>query len=134
MKGPSSAHEKLPSGHSPFQKLPVRHHKRSELPACPGIRRPAFSSGSPAGGAFPPVMRLFGTGSQVSAWACPQRGGLACRFTSWATCSISIKHTDVLSDDGVVQRLAEGVYFQFFSGRAYFQPRQTCDSSLIRRD
>ena len=43
------------------------------------------------------------------------------------------KHAYRLSDDAVVERWAQDVLFQFFSGKEYFEHRLPCDSSLISR-
>jgi IS5 family transposase len=44
-----------------------------------------------------------------------------------------LKHAYSLSDDAVVERWAQDVLFQFFSGQEYFEHRLPCDSSLISR-
>jgi transposase, IS5 family len=44
-----------------------------------------------------------------------------------------LKHAYNESDESVVQRWAQDVYFQFFSGMAYFEPRLPCDDSQIGR-
>ncbi len=44
-----------------------------------------------------------------------------------------LKHAYNESDESVVQRWAQDVYFQFFSGMAYFEPRPPCDDSQIGR-
>ena len=38
-----------------------------------------------------------------------------------------------VSDDQVVERWAQDILFQFFSGQDYFEHRLPCDSSLISR-
>ena len=37
------------------------------------------------------------------------------------------------SDESVVERWAQDVYFQFFSGQVYFEPRLPCDATQIGR-
>lgn len=44
-----------------------------------------------------------------------------------------LKHAYGLSDEAVVERWAQDVYFQFFSGQAYFEPRLPCDATQISR-
>ncbi|RWA51016.1 hypothetical protein AU476_26385 [Cupriavidus sp. UYMSc13B] len=44
-----------------------------------------------------------------------------------------LKHAFNESDDSVCERWAQDVYFQFFCGEEYFQPRLPCDpTSLVR--
>jgi len=44
-----------------------------------------------------------------------------------------LKHAYNESDESVVQRWSQDVYFQFFSGMQYFEPRLPCDDSQIGR-
>ena len=44
-----------------------------------------------------------------------------------------LKHAYNLSDDSVIERWAQDVYFQFFSGQEYFQPRMPCDKAQLSR-
>ncbi len=44
-----------------------------------------------------------------------------------------LKHAYNESDETVVQRWSQDVYFQFFSGPIYFEPRLPCDDSQIGR-
>jgi transposase, IS5 family len=44
-----------------------------------------------------------------------------------------LRHAYNESDESVVQRWAQDVYFQFFSGQEYFEPRLPCDDSQIGR-
>ncbi len=44
-----------------------------------------------------------------------------------------LKHADGLSDEAVVERWAENVQWQFFSGMAYYEPRLPCDATQIGR-
>lgn len=42
-----------------------------------------------------------------------------------------LKHAFNESDEGVVDRWADSPNFQFFSGQAYFEPRQPCDATTL---
>lgn len=44
-----------------------------------------------------------------------------------------LKHAYNLSDDGVIERWSQDVYFQFFSGQEYFEPRLPCDKAQLSR-
>lgn len=44
-----------------------------------------------------------------------------------------LKHAYDLSDEALVERWAENVVWQFFSGEAYYQPRLPCDATQIGR-
>ena len=44
-----------------------------------------------------------------------------------------LKNSFNLSDEGLVQRWAENVQWQFFSGMAYYEPRLPCDHTQIGR-
>ena len=44
-----------------------------------------------------------------------------------------LKHAYNLSDDAVIERWAQDVYFQFFSGQQYFEARFPCDKAQISR-
>lgn len=44
-----------------------------------------------------------------------------------------LKHAYNESDESVVQRWSQDVYFQFFSGMQYFEPRLPCDDSQMGR-
>ncbi|MFT7772149.1 IS5 family transposase [Roseateles sp.] len=44
-----------------------------------------------------------------------------------------LKHAYGESDESVVERWAQDVYFQFFSGQVYFEPRLPCDATQIGR-
>jgi IS5 family transposase len=46
---------------------------------------------------------------------------------------LHLKHAYSSSDDPLVERWAQDVLFQFFSGQEYFEHRLPCDSSLISR-
>jgi len=44
-----------------------------------------------------------------------------------------LKHAYNESDESLVERWAQDVYFQFFSGQVYFEPRPPCDATQIGR-
>jgi IS5 family transposase len=44
-----------------------------------------------------------------------------------------LKHAYNESDESLVERWAQDVYFQFFSGQVYFEPRPPCDPAQIGR-
>jgi transposase, IS5 family len=44
-----------------------------------------------------------------------------------------LKHAYNESDESLVERWAQDVYFQFFSGQVYFEPRPPCDPAQISR-
>lgn len=44
-----------------------------------------------------------------------------------------LKHAYNLSDDAVIERWAQDVYFQFFSGQEYFEARLPCDKAQLSR-
>lgn len=44
-----------------------------------------------------------------------------------------LKHAYNESDEALVERWAQDVYFQFFSGQVYFEPRVPCDATQIGR-
>jgi IS5 family transposase len=44
-----------------------------------------------------------------------------------------LKHTYNESDESVVERWAQDVYFQYFSGQEYFEPRKPCDPTQMGR-
>jgi IS5 family transposase len=44
-----------------------------------------------------------------------------------------LKHTYNLSDEELVVAWSENVYYQFFSGREYYEPKAPCDFTLISK-
>jgi IS5 family transposase len=44
-----------------------------------------------------------------------------------------LKHAYNESDESVVERWAENVYWQFFSGMQYYEPRLQCDATQLER-
>ena len=49
------------------------------------------------------------------------------------TALVLLKHTYNESDESVVERWAQDVYFQYFSGQDYFEARKPCDPTQIGR-
>ena len=97
-----------------------------ELAIAPYLLRPVRSGRHAMG------VDLFGTtaeivGAGVSAAGRPR---LPIRLM---VSLLYLKHAYGLSDDAVVERWAQDVLFQFFSGQHYFEHRLPCDSSLISR-
>ncbi len=91
-----------------------------------------FLQRKPRMGRFSPVVDLFGTTAQVAGVGVSPAGRPRLPIRLMVSL-LYLKHAYGLSDDEVVQRWAQDVYFQFFSGQSYFQPRLPCDSSLISR-
>lgn len=97
-----------------------------EASVAPYLKRP------PRSGRRSVVVDLFGTtaemaGAGVSAAGRPR---LPIRLI---VSLLYLKHAYGLSDDEVVERWAQDVPFQFFSGCEYYEHRLPCDSSLISR-
>jgi IS5 family transposase len=44
-----------------------------------------------------------------------------------------LKHADNLSDEEVVERWAENVVWQYFSGQTYYEPKLPCDATQVGR-
>ena len=74
---------------------------------------------------FGPTLQLVGAG--VSAAGRPR---LPIRLM---ISLLYLKHAYNESDESVVERWAQDVYFQFFSGQEYFDPRPPCDATQISR-
>src|SRR5574340_1608668 len=92
---------------------------------------PAFARRDRPGKAIP-GSDLFGTtleiaGVGVSAAGRPR---LPIRLM---TSLVYLKNAFNLSDEEVVQRWSENVYWQFFSGQEYYEPRLPCDATQIGR-
>ena len=83
-------------------------------------------------GRFSPVTDLFGTTAQVAGVGVSPAGRPRLPIRLMVSL-LYLKHAYGLSDDEVVQRWAQDVLFQFFSGQLYFEHRLPCDSSLISR-
>ena len=74
---------------------------------------------------FGPTVQVVGAG--VSAAGRPR---LAIRLM---VSLLYLKHAYGLSDEAVVERWAENVVWQFFSGQEYYEPRLPCDATQIGR-
>jgi IS5 family transposase len=78
------------------------------------------------------VVDLFGTTAEIAGAGTSSAGRPRlpnCLMVS----SLYLKHAYGLSDDALVERWAQDLLFQFFSGQEYFEHRLPCDSSLISR-
>ena len=74
---------------------------------------------------FGPTMALAGAGvSNAGRPRLPMRLMVALLY---------LKHAYNESDESLVERWAQDVYFQFFSGQVYFEPRLPCDPAQISR-
>jgi len=91
-----------------------------------------FLKRKPRMGRFSPVTDLFGTTAQVAGVGVSPAGRPRLPIRLMVSL-LYLKHAYGLSDDEVVQRWAQDVLFQFFSGQLYFEHRLPCDSSLISR-
>ncbi len=74
---------------------------------------------------FGPTLQVVGAG--VSAAGRPR---LAIQLM---VSLLYLKHAYGLSDEAVVERWAENVVWQFFSGQEYYEPRLPCDATQIGR-
>ena len=83
--------------------------------------------GRPVEGAdlFGPTLEVAGAGVSNAG-----RPRLAIRLM---VALLYLKHAYNESDESLVERWAQDVYFQFFSGQVYFEPRQPCDATQIGR-
>lgn len=75
---------------------------------------------------------MFGSTLQIAGGARPNAGRnrLPIRLM---TALVLLKHTYNESDESVVERWAQDVYFQYFSGQDYFEARKPCDPTQIGR-
>jgi len=75
---------------------------------------------------------LFGPTLEIAGAGVSQRGRprLPIRLM---VALLYLKHAYGESDESVVERWAQDVYFQFFSGQVYFEPRLPCDATQIGR-
>lgn len=75
---------------------------------------------------------LFGTTMQLAGAGVSNRGRprLPIRLM---VALLYLKHAYNESDESVVERWAQDVYYQFFSGQVYFEPRLPCDATQIGR-
>jgi IS5 family transposase len=74
---------------------------------------------------FGPTMAVAGTGISPAG-----RPRLPIRLM---VALLYLKHAYNLSDDAVIERWAQDVYFQFFSGQEYFEARFPCDKAQLSR-
>jgi IS5 family transposase len=97
-----------------------------ESAIAPHLKRPVRT------GRHTLVVDLFGTTAEIAGAGTSAAGRP--RFPiRLMICLLYLKHAYGLSDDAVVERWAQDVLFQFFSGQEYFEHRLPCDSSLISR-
>ena len=78
------------------------------------------------------VVDLFGTTAEIVGTGASAAGRPRLPIRLMVSL-LYLKHAYGLSDDAVVERWAQDVLFQFFSGKQYFEHRLPCDSSLISR-
>lgn len=78
-----------------------------------------------------PVIDLFGEMPVITSGPSPAgRPRLPVRLM---LSLLYLKHAFNLSDEAVVERWAENVYWQFFSGMEHFEPRLPCDATQVGR-
>lgn len=75
---------------------------------------------------------LFGSSLQIAGGATTQSGRPRLSIRLMASL-ILLKHTYNESDESVVERWAQDVYFQYFSGLDYFEAKKPCDPTQIGR-
>ena len=75
---------------------------------------------------------LFGSSLQIAGGASPQSGRRRLSIRLMVSL-ILLKHTYNESDESVVERWAQDVYFQYFSGLDYFEAKKPCDPTQIGR-
>ena len=75
---------------------------------------------------------LFGTTAQL-AGAGVSNAGRPRLPVRLMVALLYLKHAYNESDESLVERWAQDVYFQFFSGQVYFEPRPPCDPTQIGR-
>ena len=100
---------------------------RIEAGVAPFLKR------KPRMGRFSPVSDLFGTTLQIAGTPGPSAAGRPRVPIRLMVSLLYLKHAYGLSDNEVVDRWAQDVLFQFFSGQEYYEHRLPCDSSLISR-
>lgn len=99
-----------------------------ESAIAPYLKRPVRS------GRHALVVDLFGTTAEImGAGVSTSAAGRPRLPIRLMVSLLYLKHAYGLSDDAVVERWAQDVLFQFFSGQQYFEHRLPCDSSLISR-
>lgn len=75
---------------------------------------------------------LFGTHLQIAGGQITNAGRPRLPVRLMAAL-LFLKHTYNESDESVVERWAQDVYFQYFSGLEYFEPRKPCDATQLGR-
>lgn len=75
---------------------------------------------------------LFGSSLQIAGGATTKSGRPRLSIRLMASL-ILLKHTYNESDESVVERWAQDVYFQYFSGLDYFEAKKPCDPTQIGR-
>jgi IS5 family transposase len=78
------------------------------------------------------LLDLFGSHQQLVA-AGPSAAGRKRLSVRLMVSLLYLKYTYNESDEGLCQRWSQDVYFQFFSGLEYFEPRPPCDPTQIGR-
>ena len=97
-----------------------------EAAIAPHLKRPVRT------GRHTLVVDLFGTTAEIAGAGTSAAGRPRLPIRLMVSL-LYLKHAYGLSDDAVVERWAQDVLFQFFSGQEYFEHRLPCDSSLISR-
>ena len=97
-----------------------------ESAIAPHLKRPVRT------GRHTLVVDLFGTTAEIAGAGTSAAGRPRLPIRLMVSL-LYLKHAYGLSDDVVVERWAQDVVFQFFSGQEYFEHRLPCDSSLISR-
>ena len=75
---------------------------------------------------------LFGSSLQIAGGATTKSGRPRLSIRLMASLLL-LKHTYNESDESVVERWAQDVYFQYFSGLDYFEAKKPCDPTQIGR-
>ena len=75
---------------------------------------------------------LFGSGLQIAGGGVSAAGRPRLPMRLMVSL-LYLKHAYDLSDEALVARWSENVYFQHFSGQDYFEPRLPCDATQIGR-
>ncbi len=95
------------------------------------ILRPFFARQGGSGKTIA-VNDWFGSTVQLAGGARPQAGRHRLPMRQMVALLL-LKHTYNESDESVVERWAQDVYFQYFSGQEYFEARKPCDPTQIGR-
>lgn len=97
-----------------------------ESAIAPHLKRPVRT------GRHALVVDLFGTTAEIVGAGASAVGSPRLPIRLMVSL-LYLKHAYGLSDNAVVERWAQDVLFQFFSGQEYFEHRLPCESSLISR-